>query len=135
MAVVNDLTITTLPDGSPGYFRQASDQIGVTQTNDFIFGALHRAMRDQLFGGIGTVTDAVPPASLPDHPTVRYELAGQALNPDTRRALLGLEPSEAPPSEANTRNQLKLEAPLAVQGQSRPRWASSRSTSSAPCRC
>jgi choline dehydrogenase-like flavoprotein len=117
-AVVSDLTATALPDGSPGYFRQASDQIGVTQTNDFIFGDLHRAMRDQLFGGIGQVADAVPLPSLPDHPTVRYEFAGQALNQDARRALLGLAPGETPPSEANTRNQLKLEAPLAVQGES-----------------
>lgn len=117
-AVVNDLTAAALPDGSPGYFRQASDQIGVTQTNDFIFGDLHRAMRDQLFAGIGQVTDAIPLANLPDHPTVRYELAGQALSPDTRRKLLGLEPGVAPPSEVNTKNQLKVEAPLAVQGQS-----------------
>jgi Domain of Unknown Function (DUF1080)/GMC oxidoreductase len=117
-AVVSDLTAAALPDGSPGYFRQASDQIGVTQTNDFIFGDLHRAMRNQLFGSIGQVTDAVPLASLPDHPTVRYEFAGQALNSDTRRVLLGLAPGETPPSEANTRNQLKLEAPLAVQGES-----------------
>jgi choline dehydrogenase-like flavoprotein len=117
-AVVNDLTAAALPDGSPGYFRQASDQIGVTQTNDFIFGDLHRAMRDQLFAGIGQVTDAIPLANLPDHPTVRYEFAGQPLNSDTRRKLLGLEPGVAPPSEVNTKNQLKLEAPLAVQGQS-----------------
>ena len=115
---VRDLTALTLPDGAPGYFRQASDQIGVTQTNDFIFGDLHRAMREQLFGGMGQVTDAVPLANLPDHPTVRYEFAGQALNPDVRRALLGLAPGATPPSEAETRNQLKLEAPLAVQGQS-----------------
>jgi choline dehydrogenase-like flavoprotein len=117
-SVVNDLTANALPNGSPGYFRQASDQIGVTQTNDFIFGVLHRAMREQLFGGIGQITDAVPLTGLPDHPTVRYELAGEALSPDTRRALLGLAPGETPPSEADTRDQLKLEAPLAVQGQS-----------------
>src|SRR5712691_4576307 len=27
-----------LPDGRPGYFRQASEQIGVTESNDFVFG-------------------------------------------------------------------------------------------------
>jgi choline dehydrogenase-like flavoprotein len=117
-SVVNDLTATALPDGSSGYFRQASDQIGVTQTNDFIFGGLHRAMRDTLFAGIGSVTDAIPLAGLPDHPAVRYELAGMSLSPDIRRRLLGLDPGDTPPSETDTKNQLKLEAPLAVQGQS-----------------
>jgi hypothetical protein len=38
--VVQELTATTLTDGSPGYFRQASAQIGTTETNDFIFGEL-----------------------------------------------------------------------------------------------
>ena len=63
----------TLPDGTKGYFRQSSDQIGVTETNDFIFGDLHRAMRTQLFNGLagGNVNEAIP-RSLPDHPAVTY---------------------------------------------------------------
>ena len=54
-------TPKNFPDGRKGYFRQSSDQIGVTETNDFIFGDLHRAMRQQLFAGLtaGNVTDAM----------------------------------------------------------------------------
>jgi choline dehydrogenase-like flavoprotein len=58
-AVLDDLTPKNLTDGRKGYFRQSSDQIGVTETNDFIFGDLHRAMRKQLFDGISTITDAM----------------------------------------------------------------------------
>src|SRR5215217_2518047 len=65
--VIADLTAATLPDGSPGYFRQAAEQIGTAETNDFIFGDLHRACREQLAAGIGQVTDAVPLPTLPDH--------------------------------------------------------------------
>ena len=111
--VIGDLTTATLPDGSPGYFRQAAEQIGTAETNDFIFGDLHRACREQLAAGLGQVTDAVPPATLPDHPAIRY-----APNPptdDDLRRLLGL-PAGTPIVAADARNELKLEAPLAVQG-------------------
>ena len=52
--VVNDLNNT--------YFRQAAEQIGVTQTNDFIKNEMHEALRQQLFDGIqnGKVPGAVP---------------------------------------------------------------------------
>src|SRR5215831_891120 len=63
-AVLDDLNPKRLPDGRKGYFRQSSDQIGVTATNDFIFGDLHRAMRAQLFDGISTVSDAIDLATL-----------------------------------------------------------------------
>ena len=43
-AVVDDL--------NNKYFADASEQIGVDVTNDFIFGPLHEAMRAQLFVGI-----------------------------------------------------------------------------------
>src|SRR5262249_31957557 len=53
------------------YFRQASDQIGATDSNDFIFGRLHTALRRQLMDGLAIPT-AVPHAIklslLPDHP-------------------------------------------------------------------
>lgn len=73
------------------YFREASEQIGVTETNDFIHGALHRALRRQLKKGIDTqqVTDAIPLDDLPQH--LDNVPAGQE-------------------------NLFKLEAPLAVQG-------------------
>src|SRR5215213_7516000 len=51
------------------YFREAAEQIGTTQTNDFIHGLLHRAMRRQLFDGINAsqVTEAIPLGELPLH--------------------------------------------------------------------
>ena len=81
-----------LPGGGDGYFRQASEQIGTTTTNDFIFGELHTALRAQLRQGIddNTVTDAIPLAQLPLH------LDGV---PNAQQDLF------------------KLEAPLAVQAQ------------------
>src|SRR5712691_1321798 len=122
--VLDDLNPKRLPDGSKGYFRQSSDQIGVTATNDFIFGDLHHAMRSQLFDGLtaGSVTDAIDLAALPDHPAV--------VNSDTPvtltdlAALLGIDlPNPLPTGsllaqlEQKLRNLAKLEAPLAVQGQ------------------
>jgi choline dehydrogenase-like flavoprotein len=123
-AVVADLTVGTLPNaaarhlppGTHGYFRQAAAQIGTAESNDFIFGDLHRVLREQLFTGIGTVTDAVPLANLPDHPAIRY--AAAAPTSDQLRALLGLPAGAAVPSPAAAKNRLKLEAPLAVQGRS-----------------
>lgn len=80
-----------LPNGDPGYFRQAAEQIGTTKTNDFIHGPLHAALRRQLFEGVQKtkVADAVPFAELPD--------------------LLDNVPS-------SKKDLFKLEAPLAVQG-------------------
>lgn len=117
-AVVGELTATTLANGAPGYFRQASGQIGVTETNDFIFGDLHRAMRSQLAAAVngGSVTDAIALGSLPDHPAVRY--ASTPPLPLELGGLLGLPPGTPAPSPAAARNELKLEAPLAVQGTS-----------------
>jgi hypothetical protein len=88
--VLNELR-NILPDGRDGYFRQASEQIGVTETNDFIFGDLHEALRKRLFDGLkaGKVRDAIPLAELPLH-------------------LDGV--------PAAKRDLMKLEAPLAVQG-------------------
>jgi choline dehydrogenase-like flavoprotein len=77
-----------------GYFRQAAEQIGVTETNDFVFGEMHDALRQQIFDGVtaGQVPDAVPLAELPQH--------------------LDLDPGLSPAQV----EQRKLEAPLAVQG-------------------
>jgi choline dehydrogenase-like flavoprotein len=75
-----------------GYFAEAAEQIGVTQANDFVFGAMHRALRKQLFDGLlaGTVSSAIPLATLPLAPLRR----------DPNVPL----------------DEQKLEAPLAVQG-------------------
>ena len=75
------------------YFRESSEQIGVNETNDFIQGPLHDALRQRLFNGIngGVVTDAVPLSQLPLH---------LDMSPDT---------------DPIQREQMKLEAPLAVQ--------------------
>lgn len=114
-SVVSDLKAATLSDGSSGYFHQSSDQIGVSETNDFIFGELHSALREQLFNSIATVTEAIPFASLPDHPTVRY--SDTPVTPEKLAALLGIPPGAPHPSVQQMKDQLKLEAPLAVQGQ------------------
>src|SRR5262249_55865622 len=54
------------------YYRRASDQIGVSETNDFLYGPLHTAMRQQFFDGIAGVSDAMQPTDLPDHAAVRF---------------------------------------------------------------
>src|SRR5215213_5599209 len=73
------------------YFREAAEQIGVTETNDFIFGDLHTAMRQQIFGAIENddIAHAVPLAELENHL------------------------DNVPIGEEDV---CKLEAPLAVQG-------------------
>lgn len=124
-AVLDDLTPKNLPDGRKGYFRQSSDQIGVTETNDFIFGDLHHALRRQLFEALsaGKVSDAVDLAALPDHPAVEYRDTPASLG--DLAAVLGIDlPNPLPTNpaalaklEKELRNQVKLEAPLAVQGQ------------------
>ena len=75
------------------YFSAAAQQIGTDQTNDFISGAMHDALRKQLFDGINAnkVPAAIKPAELPLHLDV---------------------PTGIP---AAIKEQFKLEAPLAVQ--------------------
>jgi choline dehydrogenase-like flavoprotein len=126
------------------YFRQASDQIGVTDSNDFIYGRLHLALRQQLFDGLASTTaapHAINLAALPDHPAVRYaglEAVGDlavaagastggsttttgsaAVTDDQLRELLGLKPTDTTP-RSEMLNLLKLEAPLAVQARTEP---------------
>lgn len=99
------------------YFDEASAQIGVTETNDFIFGDLQTAMRERLAERIGDVTDAMDIASdkLLDHPAVRY--AGKTSR-GALEELLGVRAGTSTLSESEMRARLKLEAPLAVQGRS-----------------
>ena len=123
-AVLDDLNAQTLPNGNDGYFRQASQQIGVTATNDYIFGELHDALRASLYSAVtsGQVSGAVDLDELPDAPPVEIMATPPTL--DDLADLLGIElpdPLPANPADlaqlaAELRNQVKLEAPLAVQG-------------------
>jgi choline dehydrogenase-like flavoprotein len=101
----------TAPVDGTSYYQQASDQIGVTETNDFIYGALQRVLRQMLFTGIGGVGKAVPLAQLPDHPAISAGLDRRDL-----LRMLGLRQQAAQGlTDQVLRDMLKLEAPLAVQ--------------------
>src|SRR4051794_13811790 len=56
-----------------GYFASASRQIGVHETNDFIYGPLHTALRRQLHDGLNVAGNETgfTFADLLDHPAVR----------------------------------------------------------------
>jgi len=122
-SVLQDLTAKKLPNGDNGYFRQAGQQIGVTATNDYIFGELHNAMREQVFAATtgNHVSGSIDLASLPDAPCV--EILDSAPSLDDLAKLLGIDlpnpiptnPTQRKQLEDELRNKLKLEAPLAVQ--------------------
>lgn len=117
-AAIADLRTKKLPNGKSGYFQQASDQIGVTATNDFIHGPLHTALRKQLHEGLKKTGNAMgfTFADLPDHPTVRYH---GPFNAAVLREMLNLPNTDKTP-EAELTELLKLEAPLAVQSRTEP---------------
>jgi len=96
-----------------GYFAQSSEQIGVTATNDFIFGPLHTALRKQLHHGLKTAGNETgfTFADLLDHPAVRFH--DGPVNVALLRQLLGLPSTDTTP-QAELLELLKLEAPLAV---------------------
>jgi choline dehydrogenase-like flavoprotein len=110
-AVVNDL--------NNRYFAESAAQIGTEETNDFIFGPLQNALRQALYDGInnGAITEAIPLANLPDHPVLR---GNPGANAARLLELLGNPPGTGGVSVQDLRNLLKLEAPLAVQGQTLP---------------
>ncbi len=88
------------------YFDESSRQIGVDETNDFIFGELHHALRKRLFDNLGTVGAAIPLGQLPPSPLLKPGVdPAQLLGLDSTT---GLSPDDLP-------NLMKLEAPLAVQ--------------------
>ena len=123
------------------YFRIASDQIGAMDSNDFIFGRLHDALREQLFQAFknpANLPNAIPLSALPDHPAVRYyaqsvtlaaaagagggtiTVPAPASPPDGQlREWLGLGVNDTTP-RASLLNMLKLEAPLAVEARTAP---------------
>lgn len=108
-----------------GYFLQASEQIGVSWTNDFIYGPLHEAMRKRLAAGLGGANPPVhtmPPSTLPDHPGVRVyqKNHGDALpSAEQLRDWLKL-PATSTMTQSEARDLLKVEAPLAVQSVTDP---------------
>ena len=119
------------------FFAEASRQIGVKQTNDFIYGPLHIALRKQLHAGLkgaGDVTGFTF-ADLLEHPAVRYpDFPGQpapAVNAALLRDWLGLPLSDKTP-EAELRELLKLEAPLAVQSTTLPGFFPTNKFSAVP---
>jgi 3-keto-disaccharide hydrolase/GMC oxidoreductase len=98
----------TVADLKSRYFGETSRQIGVDETNDFIFGELHDALRQQLFDNLSGVATAIPLSELPPSP----QLKGGEQQADLLR-MLGLSSAGAL-SMDDLLNLLKLEAPLAV---------------------
>jgi 3-keto-disaccharide hydrolase/GMC oxidoreductase len=99
----------TVADLNTRYFGESSRQIGVDETNDFIFGELHNALRQRLFDNLGAVAAAIPLSELPPAPLLK----GGEQQADLL-GLLGLS-SAGTLSTDDLKNMLKLEAPLAVQ--------------------
>jgi choline dehydrogenase-like flavoprotein len=104
------------------YFDQASRQIGVKETNDFIYGTLHTALRKQLYDGLKSAGNETgfDIANLPDHPAVRYRDPGEPpIDAKLLRDWLGLPATDTTPLAA-LKDMFKLEAPLAVQSTTLP---------------
>ncbi len=99
----------TVADLKTRYFGESTRQIGVDETNDFIFGELHTALRQRLFDNLGAVTAAIPLNELPPSPLLK----GGEQQADLLR-MLGLDSAGAL-TMGDLRNLLKVEAPLGVQ--------------------
>lgn len=104
-------------NGPKGYHAYAQRQLGVDETNDFIYGPLHVALRKCLYDAVAgkRVPGAVTLSDLPDHPAARKASGAPAL-----ADLLGLGESGRKRREDELRDEMKLEAPLAVQARNRP---------------
>jgi choline dehydrogenase-like flavoprotein len=116
------------------YFAEASRQIGVKETNDFIYGPLHTALRKQLHAGLKAPGNSTgfTFAELLDHPAVRYPDPGEPpLSATLLREWLGL-PSTDTTSEAELKELFKLEAPLAVQSTTLPGFFPTNKFSAVP---
>jgi hypothetical protein len=105
------------------YFAEASRQIGVKETNDFIYGPLHTALRRQLHAGLTTPGNETgfKFSDLLDHPALRYPDPWEPnpITPDMLRDWLDLPSTDTTP-EPVLRELFKLEAPLAVQSVTLP---------------
>lgn len=91
------------------YFRESSDQIGVSETNDFVFGELQNALRARLATGLPAAGAAIPLNQLPSSPVVPQGAPRSAI-----LEALGIADPGAQVSDATLGDMLKLEAPLAV---------------------
>ena len=127
--------VATRDDLRTQYFAEASRHIGVKETNDFIYGPLHTALRKQLQAGLKVAANATgfTFADLPDHPAVRYPDQGDpAPIPDALlREWLGLPASDTTP-RADLLDMFKLEAPLAVQSTTLPGFFPTNKFSAVP---
>jgi choline dehydrogenase-like flavoprotein len=116
------------------YFDQASRQIGVKETNDFIYGPLHTALRKQLYDGLKSAGNETgfTFADLPDHPAVRYHDPGEPpIDAKLLRDWLNLPATDTTPLPA-LRDLFKLEAPLAVQSTTLPGFFPTNKFSAVP---
>ena len=116
------------------YFAEASRQISVKETNDFIYGPLHVALRKQLHAGLKTAGNETgfTFADLLDHPAVRYPDPGEPpIDAKLLRDWLGLPASDTTPL-ADLRDLFKLEAPLAVQSNTLPGFFPTNKFSAVP---
>jgi choline dehydrogenase-like flavoprotein len=117
-----------------GYFASASRQIGVHETNDFIYGALHTALRRQLHDGLNMVGNETgfTFAQLVDHPAVRYPNPGDPpIDAAVLRDWLHLPAGDATPLP-QLKDLFKLEAPLAVQSVAVPGFFPTNKYSAVP---
>jgi hypothetical protein len=125
---------TTRNDLRTKFFAEASRQIGVKETNDFIYGPLHTALRKQLHAGLKDPGNATgfTFADLLEHPAVRYPEPGEPpIDAALLRDWLGLPATDATP-EPELRELFKLEAPLAVQSTTLPGFFPTNKFSAVP---
>ncbi len=116
------------------YFAEASRQIGVQETNDFIYGPLHTALRKQLHAGLKAPGNATgfTFADLLDHPALRYPDQGEPpISAALLRDWLGLPTTDTTP-KTQLRELFKLEAPLAVQSTTLPGFFPTNKFSAVP---
>ncbi len=116
------------------FFAEASRQIGVKETNDFIYGPLHTALRQQLHAGLKDPGNATgfTFADLLEHPAVRYpDPSEPPIDAALLRDWLGLPATDATP-EPELRELFKLEAPLAVQSSTLPGFLPTNKFSAVP---
>jgi choline dehydrogenase-like flavoprotein len=103
------------------YFAEAEDQVGATTSNLYINGALHEFYRKKIFENYSAIPSRIPLAELPDYADL------YVANGDVRLAQ-----ELATPPFAGFRDSVKLDAPLAVQIQTRPGYFPFAKFSSVP---